>query len=247
MLYASTTIATSALHVNNPVETPSHDESRTPTTPLTAAEPRASPLSYIANSSARRRREKVVLQSPARRGHSVCIRKIFSDQQQQQQRQRNVIYQGYDKDSRDLSYPLLPNISNVSRQLQPRSNPHMSPTGTLKSDRTSLYNQTPSLFDNALTYREPVSITESMDREQITDNWSEDENATTMKEVQEGFYDADLNVAGAKSLSHAAAEDDFQNACTSDKYQFKGGQGIKLVSTTQSNLGTNTAAESSRT
>lgn len=220
MLHASIAIATSALHVNNPAETPSHDESRTPTTPLTAAEPCASPLSRVANSSARRRREKVILQSPARRGHSVCIRQIFSNQQRQQQQQRSVVYNGYDKAYEDLSYPTLP---NVSRQLQPRSEPHMSTTETLKSDRPSLYNQTSSLFDNALTYHEPVSITEAMDREQMTDSWSENENAKSKKEVQEGFCDPDLNVVGAEPLLHAAAEDDRQNVCTWDTHQSTGG------------------------
>jgi hypothetical protein len=203
-----------ALHVNNPAETPSHNKFRTPITPLTAAEPRASPLSRVANSSARRRREKVVLQSPARRGHSVCIRQIFSDQQQQQQQQqqRRVVYKGYDKVYGDLFYPPLP---NVSRQLQPRSKPHVSTTVTLKSDRPSLYNRTLSLCDNAL----PASITEAMDREQMTDHWSEDENEKSKKEVQEGFCYPDLNVVGAASLSHAATEDDCQNVCLFDTHQ----------------------------
>lgn len=233
MLHASIAIATSALHVNNPAETPSHDESRTPTTPLTAAEPPASPLSRVANSSARRRREKVVLQSPARRGHSVCIRHIFSNRQrQQQQQQRSVVYNGYDKCYENLSYPTLP---NVSRQLQPRSEPHVSTTQTLKSDLPSLYNQNSSLFDSALRYHEPVSITEAMDREQMTDSWSENENAKSKEEVQEGFRDPDLNAVGAEPLSHAAAEDDCQNACTSDTHQSTGGQGARLVSRTQSN------------
>ena len=231
MLHASIAIATSALHVNNPAETPSHDESRTPITPLTAAEPCASPLSRVANSSARRRREKVLLQSPARRGHSVCIRQIFSNQQRQQQ-QRSVVYKLYDKGYEDLSYPTLP---NMSRQLQPRSEPQMSTTETLHSDRPSLYNQTSSLFDNALTYHEPVNITEAMDREQMTDSWSENENAKSKEEVQEGFRDPDLNAVGAEPLSHAAAEDDCQNACTSDTHQSTGGQGTRLVSRTQSN------------
>lgn len=221
--YASMSVVTSTLLVNNPAETPLQDRFRIPTIPPTVAGPRASPLLRIANSSARRRREKVVLQSPARRGHSVCIRQIFSDQQQQ----RNVVLKAYDTSYEDLSYPHPPDVSNISGQLQPISEPHTSLTGTLESNRPSLYSQTLLLYDSAQTYHEPVSIAETMDREQMSDNWSEDEHAKPKEDVQEGFCDPDPNVVGAESLSHAAAE----IVCTSDIHQSTGGQGTRSVST----------------
>ncbi|KAJ8105153.1 hypothetical protein OPT61_g10351 [Boeremia exigua] len=60
-----------------------------------------------ANSSARRRRDTAFLNSPARRGHSACMRQIFDSKQQQalvQHSNHNVIY---------------PSLPNVSRQLSP--------------------------------------------------------------------------------------------------------------------------------
>ncbi|KAJ4992771.1 hypothetical protein SVAN01_01817 [Stagonosporopsis vannaccii] len=68
----------------------------------------SSSLPYTANTSARRRcRDTAVLYSPARRGHSACMRQIFDVNQQPAL---------YARENQDVIYPAL---SNVSRQRSP--------------------------------------------------------------------------------------------------------------------------------
>ena len=134
-----------------------------PTTPLVYGTESLRPKSPIrvANTSARRCVRPTLLQSPARLGHSACIRRIFDSEQQQ---------------SLDLTWTqrvLNPTLANVPRHVSTMTHgPVCKPT---RHEREESEEQSSSLHKNGTLTNSPANIhliPQTLDCS--SDSWSDD-------------------------------------------------------------------------
>ncbi|KAF2632705.1 hypothetical protein BU25DRAFT_417302 [Macroventuria anomochaeta] len=137
---------------------------RAPATPSVRRAGELQPISpsRIANTSARRYMGSALLHSPARLGHSACIRQIFDDTQQRslgRQRTRDVIY---------------PSLANVSRHVSPHKNSQAIFSDSSRHDRPQPQDQ-PSSIDTDATVSDPHVISpHTAELRPSPEPWSDD-------------------------------------------------------------------------